>query len=132
MSWKKVLSVLSVIGVTVACYLPWATISSLQITITGTNTEGTGFGKPGYLHLCFIALFAITFVIKSVGAKRMGLIFVGLNFAWAIRNFIVIGSCEAGECPEKLMGLYLLLISSILLLVSGLFPDIKLKDEKNK
>lgn len=130
MSWKKVLSILSVIGVIAACFLPWASINSLQITINGVQTAGTGFGKPGYLHMSFVALFAITFFIRSVGAKRIGLIFVGLNFAWAIRNFIVIGSCEAGECPEKLSGLYLLLICSVTLLISGLFPDIQLKEEK--
>lgn len=130
MSWKRILSALSVIGVVVACFLPWAGINSLQITINGLHTEGTGFGKPGYLHISFVVLFAITFFISSVGAKRIGLIFVGLNFAWAIRNFIVIGSCEAGECPEKLSGLYLLLLFSITLLISGLFPDITLKEEK--
>ncbi len=132
MSWKKVLSILSVIGVVAACFLPWASINSLQITINGLQTEGTGFGKPGYLHISFVILFAITFFIRSVGAKRIGLIFVGLNFAWAIRNFIVIGSCEAGECPEKLSGLYMLLIFSITLLISGLFPDITLKQEKKE
>lgn len=130
MSWKKILSTLSVIGVVAACFLPWASINSLQVTINGIRTEGTGFGKPGYLHLSFVILFVITFLIRSVGAKRIGLIFVGLNFAWAIRNFIVIGSCEAGECPEKLSGLYMLLVFSVTLLISGLFPDITLKEEK--
>lgn len=131
MSWKKILGFLSAVGVIVACFLPWASINSMHIAISGVNTQGTGFGKPGYLHISFVLLFLVTFFIKSVGAKRFALIFVGLNFAWAIRNFIVIGSCEAGECPEKLGGLYLLLIASILLLISGLFPDIKLKGEKN-
>lgn len=130
MSWKKILSIVSVIGVVTACFLPWAIINSLQVTINGIRTEGTGFGKPGYLHLSFVILFVITFLIRSVGAKRIGLIFVGLNFAWAIRNFIVIGSCEAGECPEKLSGLYMLLVFSVTLLISGLFPDITLKEEK--
>ncbi|MFD2921052.1 hypothetical protein ACFS6H_15105 [Terrimonas rubra] len=130
MSWKKILSIVSVIGVVAACFLPWASINSLQVTINGIRTEGTGFGKPGYLHLSFVILFVITFLIRSVGAKRIGLIFVGLNFAWAIRNFIVIGSCEAGECPEKLSGLYMLLVFSVTLLISGLFPDITLKEEK--
>ena len=130
MSWKRILSIVSVIGVVAACFLPWASINSLQVTINGIRTEGTGFGKPGYLHLSFVILFVITFLIRSVGAKRIGLIFVGLNFAWAIRNFIVIGSCEAGECPEKLSGLYMLLVFSVTLLISGLFPDIALKEEK--
>lgn len=130
MSWKRVLSILSIAGVIIACFLPWARIDSLQVTITGLETAGTGFGRPGYLHLSFVFLFAITFFIRSVGAKRIGLIFVGLNFAWAIRNFVVIGSCEAGECPEKLYGLYLLLFCSVTLLISGLFPDITLKEEK--
>jgi hypothetical protein len=53
-----------------------------------------------------------------------------LNIAWAIRNYFIISMCREGECPEKQIGLWLVLLASILILIAALFPDIKLKEEK--
>jgi hypothetical protein len=50
-----------------------------------------------------------------------------INLAWATRNFIMIGSCEMGECPVKHAPLYILLISAICMLVAVLFSDVRLK-----
>ena len=48
----------------------------------------------------------------------------------AIRNFLLFGRCEAGDCPERQIGLYLALAASIILMLTILFPQIELKEDK--
>jgi hypothetical protein len=37
-----------------------------------------------------------------------------------------------GDCPEKKTGMYLMLLSSLLMLVSALFPDMQITNEKKE
>lgn len=121
----------SAIVLVVASFMPWVHIPSISLTISGVDTEGTRFGKPAYIHFILVAIIiALTFV-KRLWAKRFNLFFAALNLAWAIKNFIVISSCEAGECPEKQTGIYLILIASIALLVTTFFPDLKIAVEED-
>lgn len=115
-------------GVTlaIACFMPWVYIQNPDITISGVESAGTRFGKPGYIHFIFTGLILCFTLINRVWAKRFNLLLAALNMAWAIKNFIIIGRCEAGECPEKQIGFYLLLFSAFVLLGSTLFPGIKL------
>jgi hypothetical protein len=55
-----------------------------------------------------------------------------MNFAWAIRNYFVLASCQGGDCPEKKTGIYLVILSSIIMLAAALFPDVKLPDQNKK
>jgi hypothetical protein len=73
---------------------------------------------------------AVFFLLPYEMAKRSNVFFCAVNLAWALRNFILLSICQAGECPEKQTGLYLYLVASIIIMICALFPDIKLKDEK--
>lgn len=53
------------------------------------------------------------------------MVLAAFNFAWAVRNFLIIPGCQMGECPVRQVGLYLLLLSSLLLMVAGLFAPVK-------
>lgn len=106
-----------------ACWTPWVTIASKGITITGVAAEGTSYGKPGALHLILVCLFIIFSMIPRLWAKRFNLLVTGLNTAWMLRNFLVLSLCRAGECPEKQWGIYLVLVSSILMLLGSFFPE---------
>jgi hypothetical protein len=113
----------------VACCSVWVTIPSRNITISGINTEGTNFGKPGYFHFLAISFFLLFTFIPRIWAKRANLAVTALNMAWAIRNYFIITVCRGGDCPEKKFAIYLVLISSTLMLVSALLPDMKTKDK---
>ena len=126
----KVLGIASAILLIISCFLPWVSIHSQQLTITGVETKGTSFGKPGYLHFIFSLLFLVFTLIPRLWAKRVNLLVVALNTAWAVRNFSLVIGCQAGECPELRTGVYLMLASSVLMLISALFPDIKLTQDK--
>jgi hypothetical protein len=115
-----------------ACFLPWVFIESHQLTVSGVDATGTKFGKPGYLHLIFVAFFLVFHLIPRLWAKRANLLVVGFNSAWAIRNFFLIAVCRGGECPERKIGLYLMLLASLLMLLSALFPEMKEGEMRKK
>jgi hypothetical protein len=77
--------------------------------------------------------FLIVFhFLPKLWAKRVNLLIVALNIAWAIRNYFIISMCREGECPEKQIGLWLVLLASVLMLIAALFPDVQLKEEKKE
>ena len=116
----------------VSCFIPWVFIESRNITVSGIDATGTNFGKPGYFHLLMTAFFLICTFIQRTGAKRTNLLITALNLGWAIRNYFIISACMGGDCPIKKTGIYMMLLASILMMVSALFPDMKLPEEKNK
>lgn len=114
----------------VSCFSPWIFIESMNITVTGIDPAGTNFGKPGYLHFLMSFFFLFFHFTPKIWAKRWNLLVVALNLAWAVRNFFIISACQAGECPVKKAGLYLVLLSSIIMMLSALFPDMKIDPGK--
>jgi len=127
MKWVGLFAVILLI---VSCFLPWVIIPSKNIVVSGIDSTGTNFGKPGYTHFVLSFFFIIFHFIPRLWAKRSNLLVVALNIAWAIRNYFIISMCREGDCPEKQLGLWLVLLASVLILVAALFPDIKLKEEK--
>ena len=114
----------------VSSFMVWVVIPGKKIVVTGVESTGTSFGKPAYFHLLFTIAFLILHFIPKVWAKRFNLPVAALNVAWAIRNYFVITACRGGDCPEKQLGVYLMLIASISILVAALFPDIQLKESR--
>src|ERR1700680_2087976 len=103
----KWIGLLAAMALVTACFFPWVFIESKNITVTGIESTGTSFGKPGYFHL-FLALFYVAFnFTPRIWAKRMNLLITALNIAWAARNYFLISACAGGECPEKKVALYL-------------------------
>ena len=129
MRYMKWIGLFAVILLIVACFLPWVIIPSKNILVSGVESTGTNFGKPGYTHFVLSFFFIIFHFIPKLWAKRSNLLVVALNIAWAIRNYFIISMCREGDCPEKQIGLWLVLLASILILIAALFPDIKLKEE---
>ena len=130
MRYMKWIGLLAVTLLVVSCFLPWVIISSQNIIVSGVDSTGTNFGKPGYAHFVLGFFFIIFHFIPKLWAKRINLLIVALNIAWAIRNYFIISMCRTGECPEKQIGLWLVLAASVLMLIAALFPDIQLKEEK--
>ena len=130
MRYMKWIGLFAVILLIVSCFLPWVIISSRNIVVSGVESTGTNFGKPGYTHFVMSFFFIIFHFIPRLWAKRSNLLVVALNIAWAIRNYFIISMCREGECPEKQIGLWLVLLASFLVLIAALFPDIKLNEEK--
>jgi hypothetical protein len=126
----KWIGLLATIALAIACFFPWVFIDSKNITVTGIASAGTNFGKPGYFHFFLSAFYLILNFIPRVWAKRFNILVATLNIAWAVRNYLLISACSGGECPEKKAGLYIVLISSIVMLLAALTPNVKLEKQK--
>lgn len=132
MRYAKWAGLAAAILLIISCFTPWVRIESVDITVSGIDTSGTHFGKPGYFHILLALLFTLCTFIQRVGAKRLNLFLTAFNLAWAIRNFLVLAKCQGGECPIRQTGIYLVLVASVLMLMTALFPDMKLPLSKNK
>jgi hypothetical protein len=126
----KPLGYLSAAIVIIACFMPWVIIESHDLTLTGFRTTGTAYGKPGLLHVVFTVIYLLLLVLGKVWSRRLNLLFATFNFAWAIRNFTLVSTCSGGDCPSKQAGLYLLLASSLVMLIVVLFaPEKRVQPE---
>jgi len=126
MKWIGILATAALI---IACFYPWVFIESENITITGMSAAILKLGKPAYFHFLMAGLYLFFHFTTRIWAKRWNLLVAALNLAWSIRNFFLVSACAAGECPQKKWGLYVLLISSVFMMMAALFPKITLKDE---
>ncbi len=127
MKYTRAIGFIAAILLVIACFIPWVFIESKNIIVTGIESSGTNFGKPGYVHFVFCFLFFVFHSMQKVWAKRWNVFVVALNGAWAIRNYFIISICVAGECPEKQIGFYLVAVTSLFMLLAALFSEVKQK-----
>jgi hypothetical protein len=127
----KWIGFLGAIALIVACFFPWVFIESKNITVTGINSTGTTFGKPGYFHFVLAGLYLILHFIPRLWAKRFNILVSALNIGWAARNYFLISACSGGECPGKKTALYVVIVSSLIMLVAALLPEVKIAEENS-
>ena len=128
MKYSNYIGVLAAIFLIASCFIPWVYIESIKTTITGLKAEHTNYGKPGVLHIIFSIFSVIFFLIPAIWAKRTNLFVGAFNFAWAVRNFLLITHCDFGECPEKRFGIYAILLFSIVIIIMTTIPKVDLKN----
>lgn len=126
MRFLKWMGVLAAIVLIITCFMTWVVVHSRNIVVTGIDTTGTNFGKPAYFHFICIFIFLLFTFTGKLWSARANLIVGALNLAWAIRNFFIITMCRSGECPEKKIAIYLVVFTSVVIMVAALFPDIRL------
>lgn len=108
---------------------PLVFIESRNWTITGWDAVGSSFGQAGKF-LCFFAVIALLFfAVPFIWAKRFNMVFATLLLAWSVRNFIVLSTCQMGECPQKLWALYACIIFSAGILLMTFLPKIKVSSQ---
>ena len=126
MKYSQTIGIIATLALVAVCFLPWSFIESKQITVSGFSSIGTNYGKPGLMHL-FLSVLAVSFfAIPKIWAKRTNMFVTVFNFAWSVRNFIVLSSCFFGECPERKAGLYLAVSLCAIMLLTSLFPKIRI------
>jgi hypothetical protein len=114
----KWLSLFSVILLVVACFMPWVVIESREISLSGINAFN--YGKPAYMHFFFAFCYAVFLFVPRSWAQFVSVFMAAFNLAWAVTNFLRVSACEAADCPDKQIGLYLLVISAFLMLLTAL------------
>jgi len=110
----------------VACFMPWTYHADVRETFTGFYSYNNQYGKPGKF-LCFAAVISFLFLLlPKVWAKRVNLFLCALVTGYAIKSYILFTSCYNAYCPEKKMGVFLMLGCSAFLMLAAIFPDLSL------
>jgi hypothetical protein len=122
--------IIACVALAVACFMPWSFYADINETFTGFYSYQNQYGKPGKF-LCLIAGIAFTLMmLPKIWAKRTNLFVCALGVGYAIKTFILFTSCYNAYCPEKKAGIYIMLITTVLMLLSSAFPDLKISKEK--
>jgi hypothetical protein len=106
----------------VACFLPWTFHADLGKYFNGFYSEKNIYGKPGKFLIVAGAITVVSAFVQVVWIKRAGLFVSAINVAYAVTAFIRFGSCYDGYCPERKVGLFLMLITAIILLAVSMLP----------
>lgn len=130
MKHSQTIGIIAALATIVICFLPWAVIPGRGISISGMHAVGTHFGKPGMVNIIFSACMTVFFLVPRIWAKRTNVFLAAINLAWAFRNYLLVSTCMAGECPEKQPALYVLVAMGILIQVMVLLPRIALPGKK--
>ncbi len=128
MRYSNYIGIAACVLILVAAYYPWIYIPSIQTMVTGMGAETkTVFGKPALMNLYLMGPIVILFLIPKVWAKRISPFIAAINFAWALRNFLLLSTCRNGECPVKEPWLYIYFAAAFVVLVMTLLPEMKFK-----
>jgi hypothetical protein len=126
MKYYKIIGTVSALLLVISCFLPWAYYADIDKHFTGFYTYQNMYGKPAKAFI-FLAVLSLALIfINKIWAKRTLLFVSAVNLAYLIKTYVLFTSCYSGLCPQKEYGIYLLMISVLCLVVSSVFPDIKL------
>jgi hypothetical protein len=125
--YSKWISLFAFVLLLVACFLPWTYHADVNQDFTGFYSAKNIYGKPAKLLLIFAGITTLCAFVPVLWMKRTALLVGGLNVAYGIKNFLLFGSCYLGYCPEKKIGLFIMLIATILIFLMSFFPDGKVK-----
>lgn len=130
MKYSQWIGIAAAIVLVISCFMSWTYYPDLDKTFTGFFSEDNNYGKPGKVFVVFAVVGVVFFLIPRIWAKRWNLLIGALTVAFAIKSYIVFTSCYRGICPQKLAGLWLMLVSSAVLLIMTLLPDLKVVEDK--
>lgn len=112
-------------------FMPWIYIPSVQATITGFGSETQKlFGKPALMNVYLMVPITLFFLLPVAWVKRINPFLGAINFAWAIRNLLLLSTCRNGECPERMWWLYFYVFAAFIVLVMTVLPEMKIKSSK--
>lgn len=132
MKYSQWIGIAAAIILAIAGFLPWTYHPDLNKNFTGFFSENNVYGKPGNVFIVVSIVAIVFFAIPKVWAKRWNMFICALILSYAIKSFIVFSGCYRGICPDKLAGLWIMLLSAVVIMLMALFPDVKLKEEGKK
>ncbi|MEO8569805.1 MAG: hypothetical protein ABI419_11730 [Ginsengibacter sp.] len=132
MKYYKIIGLLACALLIVSCFLPWAYYADLNKTFNGFFSEGNNYGKPGKFFVFFAVVSTALIYLNKIWAKRLHLFLSALNIGYLIKTYVLFTSCYNTYCPEKRAGIYLLIISSVLIMIISISPDLKIENEESK
>ncbi len=129
MKYSQLLGIAACMALIINCFFPWSYVAEIQLLVTGMNA-GKNLGKPGLFNIILCSVMIVFFLIPKIWAKRTNLIVGALNIAWSIRNYLLVGTCSGGICPEKKAGIFLLLILCFFIEIMTFFPPVTIPQKE--
>ena len=129
MKYSQTAGIFGVLLIVFLCYMPWSYVAEDNLVFTGMNA-GDNYGKPAILHFVFGAVLILFFLIPKIWAKRTNIFIAAINLAWGIKNFILMGACFMGVCPERKVAIWLVVIVSAFIQLTTFFPNIKVPKQE--
>lgn len=109
----------------ISCFLPWVYYADLNQHFTGFYSFKNEYGRPGKLLVVVGIIALLLMILPKLWAKRVNLFFTALCVGYSIKTYILFTSCYNNYCPEKLAGIYLMLLSSFIMLTAAVFPELR-------
>lgn len=122
----------------ISCFLPWAYYADSNIaneaerTFTGFFSYQYKYGKPGKFLVFFAVIILLLMILPRIWAKRTNLFLSAFTLAYAIKSYILFTSCYNAYCPEKRAGIFIMLLSTIIMMAACVFPNMKIDNNKAK
>ena len=133
MKYSQPIGITAALALIAACFMPWCFIPSVNITLSGVNgfvSKDLYLGKPLLLYSFLLPVMILFFLLPRIWAKRTN-VFIGLIvLGYSFYNFLLFSACREGTCPEKKTGIYLFLVSALIVQLMTFFPRLKLPEEK--
>ena len=129
--------ILACIPLIISCFLPWTYYADAHIvnvadrTFTGFYSFKNNYGKPGKMLVFTAILSLLLILLPKIWAKRSNLFVCALGVGYAIKTYILFVSCYNAYCPEKKIGIYLMLMASVVMLIASAFPNLALKENES-
>ncbi len=124
------LGIAACLALIISCFLPWAYYADLDQHFTGFYSYANQYGKPGKFMVTIAAVALLFMLLPKLWAKRTNLFLCALLVGYAIKTYILFGSCYKNYCPQKESGIYLMLFSSLVMLLATIFPEMSLTVRK--
>ena len=121
-----------------SCFMPWVYFADPHIveeanrTFTGFYSYLNNYGKPGKFLVLIGIIFLTLMILPKIWAKRTNLFVCALGVGYAVKTYILFVSCYNAYCPEKRIGIFLMLVATIVMLITAAFPKLTLKESDLK
>lgn len=118
------------IALIISCFLPWAYFADINQHFTGLYSYKNEYGRPGKFLIVVAVIVFVFMLLPKVWAKRTNLFICALGVGYAIKSYILFTSCYKAYCPETKPAIFIMLISTIVMLAAAIFPNLKLEEKK--
>ena len=123
MKYSAHIGILFCLFLVITAFFPWIHIESLNVYVSGIGADiKTVFGKPALMNFYLLPVLILFFLIPRLWAKKLNPFVGAINFAWALRNLLLLSTCRNGECPQQQTALYVYFLSAVVILVMTVLP----------
>lgn len=114
----------------ISCFIPWTYYADVNKNFTGFYSEQNMYGKPGKFLIGFALISGYLIFVSRIWTARVHLFLSALFVGYAIKTYILFVSCYNAYCPEKKPGIYLMLLSTLIILIISILPNVEIKRDR--